>query len=175
MRELTDVLTSLQERLDASGIPFVIGGAFALAAHGAPRFTYNLDLMILAPLERAKEAFEDPRYERIEPVTYREATTDLYLDLHPVEDAAQRWAAENAETMDLHGASVNVLTPEGLALMLLREATLGDETVRPLRLRDIEVLAREPGLDWGPLLPLVEQEGYEEAYEDVRASGKPAL
>ncbi len=173
MRELDDVTTDLTSRFEAHGVPFVVGGAFALAARGTPRFTYNLDLMILAPLQRAREALEDPRYEEIGPVTYRETTTDLYLDLHPVEDAAQRWAADQAETVDVLGESVPVLTAEGLALMLLREASQGEKGARPLRLRDVELLAREPGLDWETILGLVRQMGYEEAYKDVHAPGKP--
>lgn len=173
MKELEDIAQELKTRLETNGIPFVIGGAFALAARGTPRFTYNLDLMILTSLEQAQAAFQDPRYEEIGPATYRESTTDLYLDLHPVKDPAQRWAADDAETIDVFGEPLPVLTAEGLALMLLREATIGEEDVRPLRLRDVELLAREPGIDWEKILHLIREQGYQDAFEAIDAPGKP--
>lgn len=175
VQELEDVITHLTERLETNGVPFVIGGAFALAARGTPRFTYNLDVMVLTGLDHAATALDDPRYERIDPVTYRETTTDLMLDLHPVRDAAQQFAAEQAEITDVLGTEVNILSPEGLALMLLREASQGEDAVRPLRLRDVELLARQPGLAWEAILDLVEEMGYEDAYRQVQAEGKPPL
>lgn len=168
VRELEDVVTHLQERFETNGVPFVVGGAFALAAHGNPRFTYNLDVMVLTGLDHAGQALDDPRYERIDGVTYRETTTDLMIDLHPVRDEAQTWAAEHAELTDVLGAEVKVLTPEGLALMLLREATEGEAETRPLRLRDLALLDRHPGVDWSQIEPMVEQMGYEDAYREAR-------
>lgn len=175
VRELTDVTQDLEQRFEETGVPFVVGGAFALAALGTPRFTYNLDLMVSTGLDHATAALDDPRYERIDPVTYRETTTDLYVDLHPVEDAAQRWAVDHAETTDVLGAQLQVLSAEGLALMLLREATVGDPQARPLRLRDVELLARQPGVEWRAILDAIRQGGFEEAYREVDAPDKPTL
>jgi hypothetical protein len=175
LQEIQDVVDELAERLETHGVPFVVGGAFALAVHGTPRFTYNLDVMVLTDLGRAQGALADPRYEELSPVSFREATTDLLLDLHPVRDEAQRWAAGEAETVELLGREVQVLTPEGLAVMLLREATQGEADVRPLRLRDVELLARQPGLDWDEVARQVDRFGYQEAYGDVEAGDKPAL
>lgn len=175
VQELTDVVDALADRLEEHGVPFTIGGAIAQAIHGVPRFTYNLDLMISGPLARAQSALADPRYEELSPVSYRETTTDLLIDLHPVEDSAQQWAAGQAEAVELFGRPINVLTPEALAVMLLREATRGEEDVRPLRLRDVELLARQPGLDWVTVAEQARRFGYEQAYEDVDAPEKPAL
>lgn len=175
LHEITDVMDELAEGLEMQGVPYVIGGAFALAIHGTPRFTYNLDVMILADLGRARSALSDPRWEEMSPVSFREATTDLLIDLHPVRDEAQRWAAEQAETVELLDREIQVLTPEGLAVMLLREATEGEADVRPLRLRDVELLARQPGLDWDEVARQAERFGYEEAHGDVDGPGKPEL
>jgi hypothetical protein len=175
VRELSDVTEDLKERFETAGVPWVVGGSFALAAHGNPRFTYNLDVMVLVGIEQATQALDAERYERVDPVTLREATTDLYIDLHPVEDAAQRWAADRAATMDVLGDEVPVLSAEGLALMLLREATVGEDEARPLRLRDLELLARQPGLDWEPVQRWARQAGYEQAYEAIDAGDKPEL
>lgn len=175
LQEIEDVVDALADRFEQQGIPFVIGGAFALAIHGVPRFTYNLDVMVLVDLSRAQSALADPRYEELSPVSYREATTDLLLDLHPVEDAAQRWAAGETESVELFGREISVLTPEALAVMLLREATRGEEDVRPLRLRDVELLARQPGLDWEHVAEQAARFGYEEVYGELAAPGKPAF
>lgn len=175
VQEITDVVDELADRLETQGVPYVVGGAFALAIHGTPRFTYNLDLMVLADLGRAQAALADPRYEELSPVSYREATTDLLIDLHPARDEAQRWAAGEAEAVELLDREVNVLSPEGLAVMLLREATQGEPDVRPLRLRDVELLARQPGLDWDEVARQAERFGYEAVYGDVEAEGKPTL
>lgn len=175
LQEIQDVVDELADRLETQGVPFVIGGAFALAVHGTPRFTYNLDVMVMTGLGRAQAALADPRYEELSPVSFREATTDLLLDLHPVRDEAQRWAAQQAEAVELLDREVNVLTPEGLAVMLLREATQGEDDVRPLRLRDVELLARQPGLDWDEVAHRAERFGYAEAYGEIDAPDKPTL
>lgn len=168
VREITDVVDALAESFETQGVPFVIGGAFALAIHGTPRFTYNLDVMVLSELEQARSALSDPRFETLSPVSVREATTDLLVDLHPLRDAAQRWAASQTQTVELFDRQVSVLTPEALALMLLREATQGDEQVAPLRLRDVELLDRQPGLDWDVVSQQAERFGYEQALARVR-------
>lgn len=158
-------------------MPFVIGGAFALAAHGHPRFTDDLDVMVLTQgLEPVHHALEPRHYERINEVTFRDIATGLYVDLFPVEDEAQREVFDTAEKTELHGAgNLRVLTPEGLVLMLLREATEGDPDKAPLRLRDIELLARTHELDWAYLAEWATKMGYDVAYEDVSAPGKPSL
>lgn len=175
VRELEDVLDLLAENLETAGVPFVIGGAFALAAHGNPRFTYNLDVMVLVDVQRAAHALDGPRFEKLSPVSFRETTTDLLVDLHPVRDRAQQWASKQAQAVDLTGQEVQLLSPEGLAVMLLREATEGEEDVRSLRLRDVELLAHQPGLDWDLVAEQVRRFGYEQAYADVEAEDKPPL
>jgi hypothetical protein len=173
VHELDDVVNQLADRLERSGVPFVIGGAFALAIHGNPRFTYNLDVMVLTDVHRAQSALADPRYEELSPVSYRETTTDLLIDLHPVRDQAQRWAAEEAQPVEIADREINVLTAEGLAVMLLSEASQAEDEVRPLRLRDVELLAQQPGLDWGEVRRQVDRFGYEDAYGAIEAEGKP--
>jgi hypothetical protein len=175
VRELSDLVSHLRERLEHHGVPFVIGGSFALAAHGNPRFTYNLDVMVQTDLSRVQDALDDPRYEQMNGVSYRETSTDLLVDVHPVRDQAQRWAADEAVLVEAFGDEVRVLTAEGLAVMLLREATEGEPEVAPLRLRDLELLARHPGLDWEPVQRWARQAGYEQAYEAIDAGDKPEL
>lgn len=109
-------------------------------------------------------------------VIFRDARTGLTVDIFPVEDEAQRDVLEQAERITLHEAKrIRVIQPEGLALMLLREVTSGDQERRSERLRDIEVLARKNELDWAYLRRWVKQMGYEDAYRELRIEEKPTL
>lgn len=177
MSTLGGLLNHLRARLEGTGIPFVVGGAFALAARGFPRFTDDVDIMVLTkdptPVQRA---LGPPRFEMINEVTFRDNETGLWIDVIPVLDEAQRAVFDDALVTPLHGASgIRVLTAEGLAVMLLREATGGDARMRATRLRDIEVMAADGKLDWQRITPWVRRMGYAQAYEDVRAEGKPPL
>lgn len=109
-------------------------------------------------------------------VTFRDARTGLILDIFPVEDPAQKEVFEKAKRTEFQGAKkIRVITPEGLALMLLREVTEGDQERRSERLRDIETLARKQELDWEYLRRWTEKMGYSEAYEELRIDDKQPL
>lgn len=164
------LLDDLGTRLDRGGIPFAIGGAFALAAHGHPRFTSGLDLMVLTDeLSRVHQALQGGRYTLVNEVTFRDARTGLAIDILPVEDEAQRAVFDDASRVSLYGADrVRVISADGLALMLLREATEGDPDRRSERLRDVETLARKRDLDWDFLERWSEKMGYEEALRELR-------
>jgi hypothetical protein len=46
MAELTDELTAFLDRLDQAAVEYALCGGLALAVHGEPRFTQNIDLLI---------------------------------------------------------------------------------------------------------------------------------
>jgi len=46
MTEELDVLKIISERLDASGVPFMLTGSFALGYYGKPRMTRDLDFVV---------------------------------------------------------------------------------------------------------------------------------
>jgi hypothetical protein len=54
--ELQGLLGRLVELLDAAGVPFMIAGSFASTAHGLPRTTQDLDVVIDPPGEAAVHA-----------------------------------------------------------------------------------------------------------------------
>lgn len=173
MSALGGLINRLNGRLTAAGIPFVVGGSFALAAAGHPRFTQDIDIMVLvADDTRLQQALAPPGFRQINDITYEDEETGLFIDLAPVMDDAQKAALERTTTVAIHGSGpVRVLTPDGLVLMLLREATIGDERKRPLRLRDVEVLAASTKIDWGWVEVRAQTAGYEQALQDVpRAS-----
>ena len=53
--ELQGLLDRLVHLLDASGVPFMIAGSFASTAHGLPRTTQDLDVVVDPP---SPDAFE---------------------------------------------------------------------------------------------------------------------
>ena len=53
---LRDLLGRVVRLLDASGVPFMIAGSFASSAHGLPRTTQDLDVVIDPPSPGALEA-----------------------------------------------------------------------------------------------------------------------
>ena len=106
MSGLTGLLNHLRSRLDAEGVPFVIGGAFALAARGHPRFTAGLDVMVLvSDLEPIHRALGPPRFQLLNEVTLQDAETGLLVDVIPVKDDAQRAVFDQASLTPIHGAA----------------------------------------------------------------------
>jgi hypothetical protein len=56
MTELKGLIERLVEALDGAGIPFMIAGSFASAAHGLPRTTQDVDVVIDPPTPDALDA-----------------------------------------------------------------------------------------------------------------------
>lgn len=54
--EISGLLGRVAQLLDAAGIPFMVAGSFASTAHGLPRSTQDLDLVIDPSSEGALEA-----------------------------------------------------------------------------------------------------------------------
>lgn len=74
--ELADVLGRLVRLLDASDVPFMIAGSFASTAHGMPRTTQDLDVVIDPPGSAELEALlrsMTPDQYYVDPDTARDA------------------------------------------------------------------------------------------------------
>jgi hypothetical protein len=54
--ELQELLDRLVRLLDAAGVPFMIAGSFASSAHGLPRTTQDLDVVVDPPGPEALDA-----------------------------------------------------------------------------------------------------------------------
>jgi hypothetical protein len=174
---LRGLLARLRAAFDGVGVPFVIGGSFALAACGVPRLTRDVDVMVIAPdLTPVHRAMQAARFEWINEVTFRDDETGLLVDIIPIEDAAQRHAFESAVLTPFDGGvEVRTLTAEGCCIMLLREATIGEPKRWPLRLRDIEALALVTPLRWDEIASWARRMDYAVAYADIRAAGRPPM
>lgn len=170
MKEFTGLLNHLRASFEREHVGLVVGGSFALAALGHPRATADIDLMVLtngADLAPVHRALADARYSSRNDVTFEDEVTGLFLDILPVVDDAQQEAFRRARPVPIHGAKgIRVLTADGLALMLLREATLGDPGKRRQRLADLDTLARIAKLDDAFLAEWSRRMGYARALSE---------
>jgi hypothetical protein len=77
--ELQGLLHRVVHLLDASGVPFMIAGSFASAAHGLPRTTQDLDVVVDPPSSGALDAL----VRSLSPEKY-------YVDADAARDALRR-------------------------------------------------------------------------------------
>ncbi len=77
--ELQDLLERLVQLLDASGVPFMIAGSFASAAHGLPRTTQDIDVVI-----------DPPSHRELDALVKSMAPDRYYVDADAARDALRR-------------------------------------------------------------------------------------
>ena len=79
MTELRGLLERLVRILDDAGVPFMIAGSFASAAHGLPRTTQDLDVVI-----------DPPNPEALDAVVSSMPADDYYVDADTAREALRR-------------------------------------------------------------------------------------
>lgn len=84
MTELQGLLERLVRLLDDAGVPFMVAGSFASAAHGMPRTTQDVDVVIDPPSAEALEVL----VRAMPPEAY-------YVDIDAARDAMRRRAQFN--------------------------------------------------------------------------------
>jgi predicted nucleotidyltransferase len=144
-------LKLLLRSLNAHGVPYLLIGGYALAAHGYQRATTDIDLLVPATAQagqRVKDALmvlPDRAAKDIEPEWFDEGQNIRVADAFVVDillnangqtyDTLRRYA----ETVDLDGIVVNTVNLEGL---LLTKQTMRDKDVedRVIIERALEVL-----------------------------------
>jgi hypothetical protein len=141
--------------LEKEGVQYVVFGAVALALHGLPRATEDLDIFV-APerdnIERLKAAlrsvFDDPCIDEITAedllgdypaVQYVPPSGNFHIDVLTRLGELFDFANLVSERVDFDGVSVSVVTPE----MLYR---MKKGTVRPRDWGDAQRIARRFGL-----------------------------
>jgi hypothetical protein len=77
--ELQGLLDRLVRALDAAGIPFMIAGSFASSAHGLPRTTQDMDIVV-----------DPPGPEALDALVRGLSPTDYYVDSGAAKDALRR-------------------------------------------------------------------------------------
>lgn len=150
-----DLTRKVLAALEREGVKYVVFGAVALALHGLPRATEDLDIFV-APdadnIERLKTAlrsvFDDPCIDDITAedllgeypaVQYVPPTENFHLDILTRLGELYDFAALTSQRVDFGGVSVTVVTPE----MLYR---MKKGTIRPKDWGDAQQIASRFGL-----------------------------
>jgi len=150
-----DLTRRVLAALEREGVKYVVFGAVALALHGLPRATEDLDIFI-APeadnVERLKAAlrsvFEDPCIDDITAkdllgeypaVQYVPPSGNFHIDVLTRLGELFDFASLESERVDFDGVSVSTVTPETLYRMK-------KGTVRPKDWGDAQQIARRFGL-----------------------------
>ena len=151
MASLLEEFTNLIAEFERREIPYAVCGGLAMAIHGAPRATIDIDLMVQSgDLERAWETAESLGYNveglplnfddgatqirrisKIEPEHKRLITVDFLL---VTDRTRQVWA--NRETVTWINGTISTVSREGLI-------ELKQLSARPQDLVDIERLRNE--------------------------------
>jgi hypothetical protein len=150
-----DLTRAVLAALEREGVKYVVFGAVALALHGLPRATEDLDIFV-APerdnIERLKAAlrsvFDDPCIDEISAddllgeypaVQYVPPTGNFHIDVLTRLGERFEFASLASEKVDFDGVSVSTVTPETLYRMK-------KDTVRPKDWGDAQRIARRFGL-----------------------------
>jgi len=151
MFDLQEELDSVRRAFEADGIEYALCGGLAMAVHGFPRATIDIDVLIQpADLDRAyvvverlgytfrgkpvsfdKGAMEIRRFTKIDPKDGEALMLDLLLVTHASE---QVW--ETRQKTNWRGADLWVVSPQGLI-------TLKSGRASHIDLADIEHLRGE--------------------------------
>ena len=151
-----DLIQQVLAALERERVRYVVFGAVALALHGLPRATEDLDLFI-APerdnIERLKVAlrsvFHDPCIDEISAddllgeypaVQYGPPDGPFHIDILTRLGERFEFANLNSERVDFGGVTVSVVTPRTLYQMK-------KDTVRPKDHVDAARVARRFGLE----------------------------
>ena len=138
--DLFDELKALIRALDANAVDHAVIGALAVAIHGAPRATTDIDLLIdEANLERGLAVARDLGFTEATPMKFRDGTEmrraskirggeTLTLDLMLVTESLQA-AWESRQRLETEFGPLTVVTREALIAMKVaagRPRDLGD-------------------------------------------------
>lgn len=171
---MVDALLKVVRLLESLGIAYCLVGGYAVAVHGVPRHTVDLDLMVELSDEQLARLLEELQKRNIRYVYRRSSLCDpvgdvvsLELEL-PIQLIRAKWkhessAVAHAVEVAYHGARIRVATAEDLIILKLRAggpldlydvenilATKGDS----LNYNRLEALARENRV-WRKLAALI--------------------
>ena len=109
--------------LNANGVEFLVVGAYALAVHGYPRVTADMDIFIRPSRENAKRLFTalaefGAPLEQVSPADFEAAGTVLQIGVKPrridiltgIDGLSFDEAAEGCDVVDVDGVRVPVIS-----------------------------------------------------------------
>jgi hypothetical protein len=135
------VFEKLRSALDSAGIPYFVSGSFASSAHGVPRSTNDIDIVI-APSQRQLELLL-AQFPESEFATDREDARDALVrkSLFNIVDYASMWKVDfiigqptpfdasrfaRRTVVDIAGVQLYAASPEDILLTKLWWAKLGE-------------------------------------------------
>jgi len=149
------VLSEAEEALEREGIPHMLMGGLASSAHGRPRWTHDVDVLVrLSDAGRALEALGNAGFETQETVPFWlykgikegvlvdvifRSTGEIYLDDEML---------AHARAVDVSGVRVCMVSPEDLIVI---KAVVHDEQ-SPRHWFDAIAMLSRTDLDWEYLL-----------------------
>jgi predicted nucleotidyltransferase len=152
---MVSALLEVAKLLESLGIAYCLIGGYAVAVHGVPRHTADLDLLVELSDDELARLFEELERRRIRYQYRRSSLNDpvgdmLSLDLVelPVQLIRAKWKHESsaiARAIEIayHGAPIRVAAAEDLIVLKLRAGG-------PLDLYDVEniLASKGAGLDY---------------------------
>jgi hypothetical protein len=161
-RPIVRRFNQLLDALERARARYAICGAIALGAHGAERFTKDIDVLVAdADLERVvaelastmRELGREPTAGATKQVRLRSkrARTDTGVDIDlmaPI-DAVEAWALATGVRAKAFGRRVDIVSPEALVLMKLRAYLSDPESGRggQHRVDAMTLLSAAPAMD----------------------------
>jgi hypothetical protein len=151
MTSLVERITQVAAALEASGLPWAIGGALALAyATEEPRGTRDIDVNVFVPSSRARDVFAAlPAGVRFTDADIAEASrvdqVRLWWDDTPIDiffsaDQFHAAVARRRQTVPFEGRTISILSAEDLAVFKAMFDRTKDWA-------DIEAMAEHGALD----------------------------
>jgi hypothetical protein len=125
-KQLRNALKQAASRLQAAGVPFALGGSYALWVHGAPEPEHDVDLVIaeatrdqaLAALDATAFDIEEPPERWLFKAHRKCAVVDVLHRLNGQPVSAELIAA--AKVHDVLGVKIPVLSPSLIMTVKLR-------------------------------------------------------
>ena len=181
MNEQLEFLKQIADRLDSSGIPYMLTGSMAMAVYSVPRMTRDIDIVIeYGPedSERIAKLFEADCYvdaESIRTAAVRQSTFNIIhnewiikADFIPRKNETyRRLEFERRRVIEVEGACISIVAPEDLILSKLCWAR---DSESELQQRDVRQLIQSvEDLDWPYLEQWSERLGLRELLDGMRS------
>lgn len=119
-RTFADALLDVVQLLNSSRVPYALSGGVAMALYGLPRFTKDVDVLLLCEIDRIEDMFR-PKFRRLAADVF-EDVTGYVIEVYPAESRAERSMLDRARKSTLGPEPASVLDPTDWAALKLREA-----------------------------------------------------
>jgi hypothetical protein len=181
--QIPDGIAAILRPLEKAGFPYMITGSVATILYGAPRITYDVDLVLDIPARDAERFaglfpgsdFYCPPVGIIAAELGRAVhgrfnlihhESSFKADVYPCRDWLQKWAMERRERQDWNGLPVWVAPREYVIVMKLEYHMEGGSEKHLSDIKNLLAVQSE-GLDLDWIRDQVEKRGLEPAWRRI--------